>query len=128
MSKETETLKPADVAGRLDGLVRRLRQHALPDPHDEREVLHAPLLTEAADAIERLWAAMATATGWRMENIPDYADLISADEFSKLVDAGGFVSSDGSGCWATKFYMDNDSNVWASSRPEWATHVAWFNK
>ena len=38
---------------RLDALVRRLRQHALPDPHDEREVLHAPLLTEAADALER---------------------------------------------------------------------------
>jgi hypothetical protein len=36
-------------------LVKRLRQHALPDPHDEREVLHAPLLTEAADEIERLY-------------------------------------------------------------------------
>jgi hypothetical protein len=38
------------------GLVRRLHQHALPDPHDEREVLHAPLLTEAADRIEQLTA------------------------------------------------------------------------
>ena len=37
-----------------DDLVRRLRQHALPDPHDEREVLYGPLFTEAADAIERL--------------------------------------------------------------------------
>lgn len=35
-------------------IVRRLRQHALPDPHDEREVLHAPLLSEAADEIEAL--------------------------------------------------------------------------
>jgi hypothetical protein len=35
-------------------IVRRLRQHALPDPHDGREVLHAPLLREAADEIEAL--------------------------------------------------------------------------
>lgn len=34
-------------------IVERLRQHALPDPHDEREVMHAPLLKEAADLIER---------------------------------------------------------------------------
>ena len=58
MNEDTETPKPTDVAGRLDGLVRRLRQHALPDPHDEREVLHAPLLTEAADALERLRSAI----------------------------------------------------------------------
>jgi len=38
----------------MNDLVRRLRQHALPDPHDEREVMHAPLLTEAADEIEKL--------------------------------------------------------------------------
>lgn len=41
-------------------LVTRLRNHALPDPHDEREVLHAPLLREAADEIDRLRAAMLT--------------------------------------------------------------------
>ena len=34
-------------------IVKRLRQHALPDPHDEREVMHAPLLKEAADLIEQ---------------------------------------------------------------------------
>ncbi len=32
-------------------LVGRLRKHALPDPYDEREALHAPLLNEAADAL-----------------------------------------------------------------------------
>jgi hypothetical protein len=37
-------------------IVQKLRNHALPDPHDEREVLHAPLLTEAANEIERLRA------------------------------------------------------------------------
>ena len=41
-------------ANGVERRVRRLRQHALPDPHDEREVLHAPLLSEAADEIEAL--------------------------------------------------------------------------
>ena len=35
-------------------IIERLRQHALPDPHDEREVLHAPLLREAAEEIRNL--------------------------------------------------------------------------
>jgi len=35
-------------------ITRRLRNHAMPDPNDEREVMHAPLLREAADEIERL--------------------------------------------------------------------------
>lgn len=39
-----------------DSLVERLRKHALPDPHDEREVMHAPLLREAASALEGLQA------------------------------------------------------------------------
>lgn len=40
-------------------LIERLRQHALPDPHDEREVLHAPLLKEAADLLESQAARIA---------------------------------------------------------------------
>ena len=35
-------------------IIERLRQHALPDPHDEREVLLAPLLREAAEEIRNL--------------------------------------------------------------------------
>lgn len=42
-------------------IVQRLRNHALPDPHDEREVLHAPLLSEAADTIDRLRDELAEA-------------------------------------------------------------------
>lgn len=34
-------------------IVRRLRQLALPDPHDEREVLHGQLYQAAADVIEQ---------------------------------------------------------------------------
>lgn len=39
-------------------IVKQLRNHALPDPHDEREVMHAPLLKEAADEIEKLRSVM----------------------------------------------------------------------
>jgi hypothetical protein len=35
-------------------IVEKLRDHALPDSHDEREVLHVHLLHEAANEIERL--------------------------------------------------------------------------
>ena len=41
----------SEEALRLAQLIKRLRQYAMPDPHDEREVMHAPLLREAADAI-----------------------------------------------------------------------------
>jgi hypothetical protein len=40
----------------VSDLLDRLRQYALPDPNDEREVLHAPLLREAADELARLRA------------------------------------------------------------------------
>lgn len=49
--------KPACAAPLPDEvtqMVERLRQHALPDPQDEREVLHAPVLKAAANLIERL--------------------------------------------------------------------------
>lgn len=43
----------------MDDLVKELQQAALPDPHDEREVLHAELLRKAADEIDRLTAELA---------------------------------------------------------------------
>ncbi len=46
--------KPLPKKTRLTDIVTRLRNHSLPDPHDEREVLHDPLLREAAEEIERL--------------------------------------------------------------------------
>ena len=43
----------------MESLVRRLRKHALLDSHDEREVLHAPLMYKAANEIERLQRELA---------------------------------------------------------------------
>lgn len=42
------------LGGDRRSTVRRLLDHATPDPHDEREVLHAPLLREAAIEIGNL--------------------------------------------------------------------------
>ena len=42
----------------VERLVRRLRQHALPDPHDGRSVMHADLFTDAADQLENLKALL----------------------------------------------------------------------
>lgn len=38
----------------MSDIIVRLHRHALPDPHDEREVMHAPLLREAAEEIRML--------------------------------------------------------------------------
>jgi hypothetical protein len=43
-------------------LIKRLREWALPDPHDEREVIGAPLLRRAADALESLEQQVAALT------------------------------------------------------------------
>jgi hypothetical protein len=55
----------------MSDIVDRLRQHALPDPHDEREVLHAPLLSEAADIIEAQRQQLAEAN----ETLKDHGEI-----------------------------------------------------
>jgi hypothetical protein len=49
-----------------------------------------------------------------------YGDLFPATEFD------GFMSDDGSGVWATENLQSNVS-VW-EDKPDWATHVMWYNK
>ena len=53
MSEANETPKSADVAGRLDGLVGRLREACNGHPYAEIRWPHR-ILHEAADEIERL--------------------------------------------------------------------------
>ena len=57
---------------------------------------------------------------------PDYGDLFTADEWLEASDAGYFISDDGSGYWATEKEHSTVS-CW-SIKPDWATHVLWFNK
>ena len=51
-SCEDETMITDLKSKTVEEIITLLRQHALPDPHDEREVLHAPLLAEAASRLE----------------------------------------------------------------------------
>lgn len=63
-----------------------------------------------------------------LKEIPEYADVMTIEEWGDSVACGGFIPDDGGGCWATTEGMDNGSNVWDGEPPEWATHVAWFNR
>ncbi len=55
-------------------LIARLREWALPDPHDEREVMNAPLLRRAADALEALEQQVAALTD-ELNNIKKEAEM-----------------------------------------------------
>lgn len=81
----------AQVSGRHEGdpmtadvekMVARLRWHALSDPHDEREVTHAPLLREAADLLESLLSETA-----RLENARNGAVQLAERYRERLLDA-----------------------------------------
>lgn len=64
----------------------------------------------------------------KLEKIPEYADLMTIDEWKSSVACGGFIPYDGDGHWATADKMDDSSDVWVGEEPKWATHVAWFNR
>ena len=64
------------------------------------------------------------------EKLPDYGDLFTVEEWKEALQAGSYISDDGSGYWAKNGLMchDWDEEVFASTRPLDATHVMWFNK
>ena len=64
-------------------IVEKLRNHAMPDPNDEREVLHAPLLKEAADEIERLRAILADCREMANYKNADSNIAMAIDKFMK---------------------------------------------
>ena len=61
------------------------------------------------------------------EKIPDNADVYTKKQWTEAVLHGAFVPYDGTGHWATALYMDRKTDAFKPA-PEWATHVAWFNK
>jgi hypothetical protein len=70
-----------------------------------------------------------TFTGPIMNLTPhDGGDLFTVEEFAANVEAGGFIRSDGDGYWATAEGYSWDHSVWSTPKPDWATHVAWFNR
>lgn len=59
---------------------------------------------------------------------PEYADVMAASEFIAAVNDGFFIPYDGDGYWSTEEGM-TEASVWNGGRkPEWATHVVWFNR
>ena len=68
------------------------------------------------------------------DTVPDFADLMTLDEFKQHCDSGGFIDLDGSG-----FYSDGirESSMCAPpsmikrgliiKRPDF-THISWYNK
>lgn len=63
-----------------------------------------------------------------MQPHDDFGDVFTFEEFKACVDCGAFISDDGSGYYATEL-EHSDISVWSDAPvPEWATHVAWYNK
>ena len=50
---------------------------------------------------------------------------MTVEEFQECEDGGGIISGDGVGNWATETEESNVSCF--SPKPEWATHVCWYN-
>jgi hypothetical protein len=79
-----------------------------------------------------------------MQNIEDilvpfthaYGDLMTFEEFKDAVEDGVFIDDDGSGDWATsEGYYETGPSVFPSDlsrenfvKPDWATHVMWYNR
>jgi hypothetical protein len=62
------------------------------------------------------------------QDLWDFGDLMTVEEFIETVKYGGFIPDDGDGLWATKD-KQSDISVWDTKKvPKWATHVIWFNK
>lgn len=66
------------------------------------------------------------------EDIPDYGDHMTIEDFIECAKSGGFIDYDGSGNYATKDKMTDieiyPSDITAGVYRKDFTHVVWFNK
>jgi hypothetical protein len=68
-----------------------------------------------------------------LEPNPDYGDLITVEAFANAVKYKAFIDYDGHGYWSDgKRYLSANqirpSTFTLGLKPEWATHVIWFNR
>lgn len=61
------------------------------------------------------------------EEVDDYVDLITANDWADCVACGAFIPSDGIGYWGTETHYSWQYNCFRK-KPEGATHVHWYNK
>jgi hypothetical protein len=64
--------------------------------------------------------------------LPGFGDLMTWEDFVDNVECGGFIDYDGYGELAMATQVSNvticPSDVEGFVRPDWATHVLWYNK
>ena len=61
------------------------------------------------------------------EEIPDYGDLMTVEDWNQAVEDGVFIDSDGCGYWVKNNKMAREDEVFSTEQLD-ATHVMWFNK
>ena len=59
--------------------------------------------------------------------MPKDADLFDLEQWKTLTESCAIMPHDGSGYWATET-QESNWPVFTMDRPEWATHVVWYNK
>ncbi len=66
------------------------------------------------------------------EDLPDFGDHMTLEEFKSVAERGMFTDYDGFGELATSTQCSDvvikPSDVGSMPIPEWATHVMWFNR
>ena len=63
------------------------------------------------------------------DEIPDYADVMTIQEFNGAVEDGFIINGDGIGYYVKNNKMNRKLEVFYTvEEPKDATHVAWFNK
>jgi hypothetical protein len=56
-----------------------------------------------------------------------YADVFTAEQWKGITTSRSIIASDGSGYWMQGLLMQSNISAFME-KPDWATHVAWFNK
>jgi hypothetical protein len=63
--------------------------------------------------------------------VPDYADLMTVEKFKNACEDGMLIDYDGCGEPVVDGMVDDDITIIPSKLeeiPEWATHIAWYNR
>lgn len=69
---------------------------------------------------------------YELHDIPDYGDKMTLEDFIECCEVGGFVDSDGFGCYATKTKESSieihPSDITEGRYRKDFSHIVWYNK